>query len=186
MLRTHRRPRVHSLQGLGPDAESVLKGSFAHPLAEGSAVLRSPGPVGSDAPQSQSPGGTWMRAFPQARFTTVTGHQTSKKAILWGEDFFMTVFSHLPRDLRVINHTVPGIPDTCVQPLEGDTRGGRLVLPEAGTHHPLARASGSNGAYLLLELFPLLPHLLQGLSHCDTHNFSLAPLFLQSRKWVGH
>ena len=127
-----------------------------------------------------------MRAFPQVRFTTVTGHQTSKKAIPWGEDFFMTVFSHLPRDLRVINHTVPGIPDTCVQPLEGDTRGGRLVLPEAGTHHPLAHASGSNGAYLLLELFPLLPHLLQGLSHCDTHNFSLAPLFLQSRKWVGH
>ena len=42
-----------------------------------------------------------------------------------------------------------------------------------------------HGPYLLLQLFPLLPHLLQGLSHCHTHDFSLAPFFLQSRKRVG-
>lgn len=72
---------------------------------------------------------------------TVTDYQTSKKATLWGEDFFIMFFSHLPRALRVINHAVAGIPETCIYLLEGGTRGGRQVLPEAGTHDPLAHTS---------------------------------------------
>lgn len=68
-------------------------------------------------------------------------------------------------------------------------------MPTLDRRHSAPKTAGEHGfgpylrsqlgAYLLLELFPLFPHLLQGLSHSHTHNFSLAPFILEFRKQVG-